>query len=424
MRFDPYPSKSKEPPARWTASINDSPLACCTWQERSPSLRPMSSLRRTLDIVRPHLPKELVSQAAFAKVGTVARHLPAGVTRDIYFECRLAKHASRADLVLGVYDPGGLPVMDVVLCTAPPEGESRSRVSALEEILREWTTPGSTLYKLINHVWLEYDAPRGIARPGDDGTSTTLPSVFLSFRRPFRRANLPLAHVLYAATALGWRAQTDTVSASLRTCFERLPPNVHIEYIGRMLGRPESTLRLCVKGMATDAVTTYLAATTGLDPRATSDVARAASANHAPDRIPRVGMLHLDIDTKHGTLRRIGLERTFVRPCQTQGRLAADDLRFLRRLKTSGLCTDTKLRALTTWPGRSFVIMPHQSRRSVLTRRINHVKFVIAPCGTIEAKAYLYSKFRAQEADSRSVSAKLTSVQDTEGNRPCPHEIR
>ena len=377
----------------------------------------MQSLRGTLNVIRPHLPEALVSTAAFADIAATVDHLPAAVTRDIYFECRLGDHASRTDVVLGVYDFGRSLLADAGLRNLANDAGSGSNWSRVRAFCREWQNPGSALNGLIDHVWLEYDVRRSAAAGKNDGTATSCPSLFISFRQLAEGTPQGTCHAVRSFSEACRCVTNDTVIATMLRCLNNLPRTADLEYVGLMLGRPQATMRLCAMGMPTDAVIEYLAAMAGARADELAAVTRSVSAHHAPDGISRVGMLHLDIDSRRGLLPRIGMERTFARPCQVHGHLAVDDLRFLDYLTASGLCSGAKREALTEWPGRTVAIVPHEFRWSLVNRRINHVKLVVVPPGTIEAKAYLFSTLRAP-GRTRTDTQPVALRQSMEGAHP------
>jgi hypothetical protein len=81
------------------------------------------------------------------------------------------------------------------------------------------------------------------------------------------------------------------------------------------------------------------------------------------------------------------MEYVFGRDAQLRGRLP--DACFLDHLVRQGLCTPEHLAGLASFPGVSLERLPHELWRSVLVRRVNHVKLVLDGGRKPEAKGYL-----------------------------------
>ena len=251
----------------------------------------MPSLCRTLDLLRPYLPRELVSPPAFTRIGTAIAHLPAAITRNMYVECRLGTRTpdAPADLVFLVCDTVRALLADGFFRVPPGNPAAASCWQRLAEFCRISSDPASRLYTLCGHLWLEYDVSPAAT------TRDFVPSVFMSLHRP-SAAYATHDDAVNALTALGWQGSSVALSA-LRACFEHLPSTARVHYLGLMLGRPDATIRVCAAGLPLDAAVLYLSNLTGATPGRLLPVARAAAASHAPDGIPRIGMVHVDIDT-------------------------------------------------------------------------------------------------------------------------------
>jgi hypothetical protein len=84
---------------------------------------------------------------------------------------------------------------------------------------------------------------------------------------------------------------------------------------------------------------------------------------------------------------RLGLEYVFGPREQARGRLA--ETAFVRHLARRGLCTADEAAALAAFPGCTTEQLPHELWRSLVVRRVNHVKLVFDGALPPEAKGYL-----------------------------------
>ncbi len=350
---------------------------------------PISSLPSSLPTFSAHLPNALVPPDALARIGEAVAHLPASATRDIYFECRLAKRASRVDCIVALTDSGasllsarGTYPLERLYAAHPPWRR-------LLTLCGEQTDAGSPLHALVHHLWLEYDVGE---EPAGDPLSASVPSIYLSLRRAASTAPSLHPHVVPALRMLLGHDIAAALVASISNCFESRPATSHVPYIGLMIRQGEPTVRLCIQDVPSDAVEHYVEATariSGGEPAAV--MRRLACSRYGSYNVPRVAMLHLDITQRGEILPRVGLERSFARRSQLTGAIDENDRQLLHELAATGLGARSKLDAMSAWPGRSVAIMPHELCWSILTRRVNHIKFVVEPCGVVDVKAYLYT---------------------------------
>ena len=361
----------------------------------------MPWLTGTLDVIRPHLPVALVSAGAFERVRRAVDHMEAEVTNGIYFECRLQDGSPRVDLVIVVHADGGR------LLTAAGGGRSpRSMVEQpawrpLLTFCRQWTTPGSALGALVDHIWLEYDVDR--RQPHDEATRPA-PGVFCSLRRSHttaRSAPELQQDALEVLEALAGRRASHTIRECLSACIAQLPAEARIPYVGIMFGRTVPAVRVCIAKLPAAGASCFLAATTGVGGSDVADVVRLASLPDGRGGPLYVPMLHVDIDERRGFVPRVGVERQFAQTCQLDGRTGAGERDLLDILTARGLCTREKRAALLTWPGRSVAMMPHEIWWSVMERRVNHVKFVYEPDSGVETKGYLFARYRPRRRERR-----------------------
>lgn len=314
------------------------------------------------------LPPPLVSAAARARVMRACAAIPAELTSWGYLECRLGADDDRVDLITRVDRRASRLLPD--------------RWSTPASLAREWRSAASPLHEAVRSLWLEFDLPaREEAPPGR-------PGLFVSLAREAqpRRASGPGAEGApgpvepFLAAAAG-----EGAGGATGRCRRALPGGAFVPYLGVFPHREGSPLRVCVAGLAEDALPAFLrrlgwGGWADLGARLGS-IARSRAGVRAPGPL----LLHLDFYGELGD--RIGLEYVCAPGEQLTGQLA--ELRFLDHLVELGLCTPEKREALAAWPGFSRVRLPHEIWRSLLVRRLNHVKIQLSTTGAMSAKAYL-----------------------------------
>ena len=363
----------------------------------------MQSLASTLSVARTHLPRALVSADAFARACAAIEHLPAAVTKGVYFECRLHDRSPQVDLVVAVHERGAAILAEHRPHVASPRARETRWWGRLLAFCRTWTDPSSTLGSLFDHIWLEYDVDRH-STGGRNTPSASVPGVFVSFREP--RPGRDSTTTLYAGAvkvieALAGRTISTPVAAGLRTCFDRLPPAAGVHHIGLLTQREAPTMRVCIAKLPPADVGPYITATAAANPADIDAVTRLAACRVGPERELCVPMLHLDIDARDGFLPRLGMERPFARRGQPSGFIGPAERALLDRLTARGLCASAKRDAILTWPGQSISVMPHELWWSRIDRRVNHVKLVAEPGAEIEVKGYLFMSYRCHGRPER-----------------------
>jgi hypothetical protein len=253
------------------------------------------------------------------------------------------------------------------------------------ELARRWAEPDAALARAVESVWLELD----LDRPAGD--EVPVPGVFVDFLD----AGITGGEDLDAAARLAGEALApllggrlpDAAARRLRACIAALPAGAFVIYLGVMLSRPAAAaaVRLCVMGVeGRGALASFLGAAEWPGPA--GDVIEDAVALAQADGAG-AAMVHLDLLPDGGVAPALGLEFTFARRPQLEGRIAERGL--LDALVARGLCDPGKRDALAAWPGYRVETLPHELWPSLVVRRLNHVKVVCTPAGVVDAKAYL-----------------------------------
>jgi len=363
----------------------------------------MLTLADTLQVLAPRLPAALAPVAAYASTQAAAARLPAALTEWAYLECRLGGHPAPPDLIVEVRagarglltgdDPG--PGLAPALAANPVW----ERVAALA---RRWADPRSPLHTALYCLWLEFDVS---AHPHG---APPLPGVFAGFTPAAARAGTPARRAALAAEALEVLAGGPLDAARRATLVEAhrcLPAGASMYYVGILLPRGTDVLRLCPGDVAARDLPAYLGAVGWPgDVDALGQLLRDAGRTRRGAFAPDPALLHLDLGAQ--VLPRLGLEMVFDRRAQTRGVLAEGA--FMRWLVRHGLCTAPEAAALAGFPGCGIERLPHQLWRSMVMRRVNHVKLVIDGAGPPRAKAYLVLHHRYWNA--RTGAAPIAAV--------------
>ena len=368
----------------------------------------MHSLATTLQAVGARLPRPLVSHDTLGRLGAAVDHLPAALSKMVYFECRLRDAAPQVDLVLAVYPRGAAILARHELATAKSTPDWWMN---LQTFCQRWTSNAS-LRAMLDHIWLEYDVAGDVGVAGAETCSATSrvpePGIFISLvRLSSLRSDQPSAwfdRVLTAVESVTTVAVARNVRDALRVCIDPLPPSASVAYVGLMTHRSTPTIRVCLANIPVGAVMSYVGAATSTVPRHLDAAVSLTALRYASDGAPCVPMLHLDVSPVHGVLPRVGLERLFSRASQRDGRIAGADRRLLALLNRLGACTNDKRDAVLNWPGRSVAVMPHELWWSMIDRRVNHLKFVLDGDATFDVKAYLLLSYLCHSTPGRAAN--------------------
>jgi hypothetical protein len=83
----------------------------------------------------------------------------------------------------------------------------------------------------------------------------------------------------------------------------------------------------------------------------------------------------------------LGLELTFERIPRPRG--LGPEAALLDRLVSAGLCSPGQRLGLAAWPGCSSALLSHELWRSLIVRRLNHLKLLCRQRRLTQVKAYL-----------------------------------
>jgi hypothetical protein len=338
-------------------------------------------LSETLRLLAPHLPAELVAPAALTELEAALNLIPAAVTDELYLECRLGPGEPRVDTVLHVKGPGRdiLAGVNHAIPLPPPLGD-HPVWTRLRRFCGEWADPRSIFHSVVGSLWVELDL---------DGAPEALePGIFVDLSWLSARGAGPAEWTAYAASAaarLAGHPPRPGVIRAVRRCVEALPPGARMSYAGVFPGRGGGSIRVCAAGVGAATLRGFLrrAGWTG-----DADAVLAALGHTDPGPVP--GYVHLDAHDG-GPGPRLGVEVPFQRRAQLEGHIR--EAAWVASLP--GVAPE-KAAALARWPGWSSPVLPHQPWRSLLVRRVNHVKLLFHEGCAPQAKAYLAARHSAR----------------------------
>jgi hypothetical protein len=349
-----------------------------------------ASLAPLLASLAPHLPPEVVSPAATARMQRAAGLLfPAS---GIGFEARLAGDPSQVDLcmrltpedgsaaILGGWHQRHTPAAALV------ESPYWQRLARLCRLL--WVADDAVLRPFVNRIGLELDSADldgGCPQPSiaffDLPTSTGPDSAGLV--RTMTDIVLPLA----LERTLG-----DAQRQRIRATVAVLAPIGRLRHIGAALRRPDSAIRL-VFGVPPDRIAQCLSQL-GFGVRA--DAIGAAASTVGRD----VTEVALQVDVAETVGPRVGIE-FHASKAEAWGGL-------LKRLTVHRLCTAERAIALAGWQRAPAELQQPESLalyagnipdeatelgQGLPVRLLSHVKLSFLSDGGLEAKIYLYAGF-------------------------------
>jgi hypothetical protein len=340
-------------------------------------------LAETLAIIKPHLPRSLISDHAFSSVKMLADKLPE-MTSSYYWECRLAANAPQVDFLacLAASD-GGREIL-----AGRGKREDMPWFFAGDPVWRRvkdfcsrWADPASSLYEQVSHIWLEFDFSAPPSRVPPPGLLFCLdPEYFERGRQP-RHVNYLTAPAYQQVIDTALEALLDypvshQTRENLLSCFDQLPTGGYIIHASVMLSRQPPQVKLNIS-VPKDRLLDYLQGVrwTGL----LFDVSTILSKYGASrDRIKFQLTIGDTVPPK------IDFEFHFESSLQNDPGLRL----LLDQVVTDGCCTPEKRDALLTWPGTFRQPFSHHSWPTRFYKWAD-IKVVYQPDRSLEAKGYL-----------------------------------
>jgi hypothetical protein len=330
----------------------------------------------------PYLPSALVSAQCLQQILHATRNLPGALGLGPFMvECGLDEEPV-ADFSVAVLESrDGPALLSAVQPSEPaPAGPDADAWRRIHHLARCWRNPTSLLGRVLHQVWLEFDV--GLTRGGNGRA----PSVFAGIG-PGVDA-VPVARDLLDVL-LGERSPRAT-PAALSDCIRRLPPGSSVLFVGAMLSRGTTAVRLVASTTGRAQATEFLERCGR--PEVEASLPLLAEVEDLADEM----WLAVDVDGS-GMRPRTGVDLY----CDASAGRALLDLLVAR-----GLCTPGKRAALVRAEGMAApeyddgvragrlatVLGPGGLDRLDLS--LHHVKLVGGSGVPAQAKAYLCGSYR------------------------------
>jgi hypothetical protein len=347
-----------------------------------------------LGLITPYLTPALVSPEALAGVRREAKLWP--LAGHLGFECRLNSDARAVDF--GLCTESSLRER-ARLVRALLSGErlgAGPQSERLRELLSRLAGSDPSLTRDVRNICFEVDLDAGHLPHPPPGLFVGLwhPGTEHLEDAPAAPARDPVPVIRAVAGALfagGLGERTDRRVADVAAS---LGGGAFVANFGLLPGRGEGVIRLNVCGLSSAAECRGWLRERGWRG---SDELLGRAFDLFEDLDPQV---YLNLDAGEEILPRVGLEIFFQQQPKHSPRLQA----FLERLLARGLCSPREQEALTEWPGASreepggpawpepFSTLSGLFSRhatSYVVRSLNHLKLLVGPEGTLQAKAYL-----------------------------------
>ena len=299
------------------------------------------------------------------------------------FEWRLAEDSTEVDYFIRAdKEDGG----DLIFAACNPDTSPDASLyndplwQRVKQFCQIWIQKNSPLNQQVETIWLEMDNQElDKAQPA--------PCFFFEVSRQANK-NPEWITELALPTLYG-QPVPQTTKNTLKNCINHLPKFAHIAYIGTMLSRSTSPIRLCVKMEISDIVPYLKAIGWNHDTKQTAKVLNNLIKDFAENVV-------LTLDVQDNIMSRVGFE---YKPAF---RAKGWDV-ILERLVENDLCYAAQREALLSWQEEPAELQDKEFRRQltlippnelsednlpITIRRLNHVKIDYYPDSSLKAKMY------------------------------------
>lgn len=338
-------------------------------------------------VVHHQLPASLISREHQDWIASSVCALPAFISSFFGYEVRLQDPSARADFLLCVHKQPGGAFLASEKQLLPARYLETDAWRNLSSFAREWMRPESTLHRLVENMWLEFDVV---------GPFADVPVPFAFFK--------PTGHTLGRSGDVSWvcdgiQALTGKpVPARTEACLRRvvrsLPPDGRVFQVApMMMGRASEAIRLCIRDVGPQQFAPFLKRI-GWPGDSEEVLSEIAWMQHFIDG------LAINIDVSDEISPKLGLE-CYI---NFDGRVLSRTKALMDELADRQLCLPDKrddiLRYhgwadqrtnIEGWPVHLFAesALTRREEISVFWRKLHHVKLVLQPGREMEAKAYL-----------------------------------
>ncbi len=344
---------------------------------------PSYPLSEYLEVAAAAAPRELVSRAALARIGSVSRLF--GTVLGCGFECRLGHGRDdgprRCDFSVVLRAPdlasAGLPRAD-----GPWRAAARVR-DAMASGQSPFEGDGTRL-------WLEFDLD-GTA-PDSDGCDPVAPGLCVLLDKHDRA--VARARALSVIEATCDAASREALRRRIDELVSKVPPSARLHFIGAFPARTSEAVNINLTGLSGGALVDLL-----------GELGWPGDLPHLARWLVDLGpdvdrfALSMNLHAKHGPLARLGLE-CFV---DTSPRKSPRHARLFEKLIARGLCLEEERDALLQWYGFDQAVPGRRLGWTTLARRVagattpmvaafvrvlNHVKITFEGSAAPTAKGY------------------------------------
>lgn len=311
----------------------------------------MNSMKDQLKVAAPYISTDLVSTEAWSDIYTLAQILPP--FSYALLECRLGTVTSQVDLSVPLPNRT-INLPDTILI--------HPVWRRVQDLSQELADTNSSLHQTVRQLWLEFDV---------DGQSSKMPIPCIGLHLN-QEAACNFQSLLEIALKLLDNRVSSRLESNLKLCFDALPAEAKIAFLGAMLSRQSDSLRVIINWIPPEHLSAYL-----------SHIGWTGSVNKLEEIISTISdfvdHIVLSFDVGDTISPRIGLECYFINPHRTEPHWQL----FLEYLVRYGMCTPAKRDALFAWS------QFNQQELNDFNKFANLIKIVYKPGIPLEAKAYL-----------------------------------
>jgi hypothetical protein len=332
------------------------------------------ALSGTIEAVASALSDHLVPATARDRIQALAARLPAVLSDHLYLECRLGSGRFQVDLSMRVDRDGARVLAGSTAAAIGRELAERPLWRRAARVARRWLK-GPRPGQALSALWLEIDLPEESESWGAG------PRLFFEWSRGWMEVASAREQATLALelAKLAGAAPPPLAVETLTGLIEQLEAPACLRYLGCDPARPGAALRLCLARLDR-------ARLARLGDGSLRQMGACWASLLEELRAPATPLV-LNLDLGERGVGEGGLELTFERGPQLRGELR--ERAWLEALVARGLCSPLKRTGLLCWPGHRLTVLNHQIWRSLLWRRLNHIKLRALESGGLEAKAYL-----------------------------------
>lgn len=296
------------------------------------------SLANYIDLLRPSLSQQLISDEQLSYIRAIAEVLPSAMTYFFGLECPLSIPDARGDfLVCTTPEDSGFQILGDRHANLylPDSLKAHPVWRQVQNFSHVWCEEGSALHEKVKNFWLEFDVD-GMPDP------IPVPSCFFGPGAVYPEPESTAYHWITRQGLQLLRNQdiSTEIEHKLFQCLDQLPHNAYVFQIGTMLARKADAVRVCIRDIAPDQVGDYL-----------RKLDWAGSVTELECWLKELSAfterVDIGIDLGETIGAKIGLECYLSKQPKFEPRWEV----FLNYLVDKGLCVPQKREGLLTYPG-------------------------------------------------------------------------